>query len=100
MPKMGPGTYSCKLRLRTNQNAMGKALQCFYCLSLWVAAPAALLLGRTWEERAWVWPALSGAAILLERATAERTPVASYWEDPEPSDGMLRQTEDNQDRAQ
>jgi hypothetical protein len=33
---------------------------------MWLAALAAVLLGNDWEERAWLWPALSGAAILLE----------------------------------
>jgi hypothetical protein len=96
----GPGDILLRLRRRVHENVVGKALECFYCLSLWVAAPAALLLSPSWEERAWLWPALSGAAILLERATAERTAVPTYWEDPEPSDVMLRQKEDDPDSAQ
>jgi hypothetical protein len=35
-----------------------------------VAAPAAFFLADGWREWAALWPALSGAAILLERATA------------------------------
>ena len=48
----------------------GGLLGCFYCLSLWIALPVALLIGETTFERALLWPALSGAAILLERVTA------------------------------
>ena len=96
----GPWDILLRLRQRVRQNAIGKAVECFYCLSLWVAAPAAVLLSQHWEERAWLWPALSGAAILLERVTAGRTPAPLYWEDPEDPDVLLRQTEDHPDRAQ
>ena len=44
-------------------------------------------------ERLLLWPALSGAAILLERATASAAepPVALYTEDEEEGeDGLLR----------
>ncbi|MEO8131915.1 MAG: DUF1360 domain-containing protein, partial [Bryobacteraceae bacterium] len=29
---------------------LAELLDCFYCLSLWIAAPFALLLGRGWRE--------------------------------------------------
>lgn len=61
---------------------------CFYCLSLWVAAPFAFLLGDTWTERALLVPALSAGAILLERLTAE-PPMPHYVEDPEVPDELL-----------
>jgi hypothetical protein len=50
---------------------------------MWLAVPAALLLGDDWRERAWLWPAFSAAAILLERVTKKGSdPVgASYIED-------------------
>jgi uncharacterized protein DUF1360 len=61
----------------------GELLDCFYCLSLWVAAPFAYFLGAGWAERLVLWPALSAAAILLERATAPDVPaVPEYTEDP------------------
>jgi hypothetical protein len=65
---------------------------CFYCLSLWIAAPAALLLGTTNFERIWLWPALSGSAILLHRATESKSeiPTATFQEDEENKDVMLR----------
>jgi hypothetical protein len=43
----------------------GKLLDCFYCLSVWVAAPIALLIGENWLERVFLWPLLSAAAIIL-----------------------------------
>ena len=44
-------------------------MDCFYCLSIWVAAPASLAVARRRRELPVVWLALSGAACLLERAT-------------------------------
>jgi hypothetical protein len=48
---------------------LGRVLGCFYCLSLYVSAPLALLLAERWEDRLLLWPALSAGAILLERVT-------------------------------
>src|SRR5262249_54559508 len=53
----------------------GKLLDCFYCLSIWIAAPAALFVTRSPVEWAFSWLALSGAACLLERVTKERVTV-------------------------
>jgi hypothetical protein len=58
-------------------------LDCFYCLSLWVAAPLACLLGDGWKQRLLLWPAISGGAILLQKVTS-REPVgltAEYREE-------------------
>jgi hypothetical protein len=77
----GPGKLLARLRTLAGSGFWGEVLDCFYCLSLWVAAPFALILGGEWSERLLLWPALSGAAILLERATAS-APVV-YAEDRE-----------------
>lgn len=68
----GPGNVLEKLRQFAGSGFGGQLMECFYCVSLWVAAPFALLLGPGWKERALLWPALSGAAILLERFSTER----------------------------
>ena len=44
-------------------------MDCFYCLSLWMAAPAAYLVMSRWREWPMLWLAISGAACLLERLT-------------------------------
>jgi hypothetical protein len=72
----------------------GKFFDCFYCLSLWVAALLAIALGDNWAERLLLIPALSGGAILAERATTrEHAPRAVWYEEPEKqkevSDAML-----------
>lgn len=88
----GPWRSIARLRAAAAGGFWGGLLDCFYCLSLWIAVPLALLIGETLFERAFLWPALSGAAILLERATAlpEHTAPAAYLEDKENTDGMLR----------
>jgi hypothetical protein len=76
----GPWKPLVKLRAWTASGFWGELLDCFYCLSLWVAAPFALWLGERWAERLLLWPALSGGAILLERVTGR---AAGYVEDRE-----------------
>jgi hypothetical protein len=63
----GPWDVVVRIRVWVGQGFFGKLMDCFYCLSLWVAAPCAYVLGQDWRQRLWLWPALSGAAILLER---------------------------------
>ena len=45
---------------------LGDLVRCFFCLSLWTAAPAALWLGSSWPGRAVTWLGLSAGAILIE----------------------------------
>mgnify|MGYP001038194159 CR=1 FL=1 len=76
----GPSHLLSRFRATLGSGFWGELVDCFYCLSLWVAAPFALLLGNDWGEKLLLWPALSGAAILLERATSRELPM--YTEDP------------------
>lgn len=63
----GPGDVIARLRLWLGDRVFGKLMDCFYCMSLWVAAPVAWLLLNKWREWPLIWLALSGAACLLER---------------------------------
>ena len=76
----GPRRTLARLRKRIGAGFWGNLMDCFYCLSLWVAAPFAWWLGGAWTEMLLSWLAISGAAILLERATAPAQ--AEYFEDP------------------
>ncbi|MBZ5672687.1 MAG: hypothetical protein LAP61_00415 [Acidobacteriia bacterium] len=78
----GPADLFTRLRTALGSNMAGRALDCFYCLSLWTALPTAYWLGQTWGERVLVWLATSAGAILLERMTAPRSAQATYFEDP------------------
>src|SRR6266498_160464 len=81
----GPWDITARLRQRAGSGFGGKLLDCFYCLTLWIAVPFALLLGGQWGERLLLWPALSGGAILIERLMhrAGGPPPAAYIEDAE-----------------
>lgn len=85
----GPWDLMVRLRRFAGNGMPGRLLDCFYCLSLWIAAPFAYFLHQTWGERLLVWPALSAGAILLERIT-NRAPKAQYHEQQEGEDVVLR----------
>ncbi|HZP46172.1 MAG TPA: hypothetical protein VFB15_11020 [Candidatus Binataceae bacterium] len=84
----GPGDIMKQMREIARGGFWGKVLECFYCLSLWVAAPATLLLARDWRGAMLLWPGLSGAAIMLERITVGGQPIAGehYLEEEETPD--------------
>ncbi len=65
----GPWDVVVRLRTLAGGGMAGQLMDCFYCLSLWIALPFALLLGETWLQHLLLWPALSAGAILLERTT-------------------------------
>jgi hypothetical protein len=78
----GPWDLMVRLRRVAGEGFFGKLLDCFYCLSLWVAAPLALMAESNWSDRVLLWLAISAGAILLERATS-RKPEPTYFEDKE-----------------
>jgi len=63
----GPADIIFRLRRWLGQGWLGSLMDCFNCLSLWIAVPAAFFLSR--QPIVWVmsWLALSGTACLLER---------------------------------
>jgi len=74
----GPGDVIVRLRARLGDSIAGRAMDCFFCLSLWIAAPFAVLLAGgvlTWVV---MWLALSGAACLLQRATESHRSTESH----------------------
>jgi len=64
----GPGDIIANLRQWLGNGFFGKLMDCFYCTSLWIAAPIACLLMNKWREWPLLWLALSGASCLLERS--------------------------------
>jgi hypothetical protein len=91
----GPWDVVARLREAAGPGFWGKLLDCFACLSLWISAPFALIVGTTWLECAIMWPALSGGSMLIELVVAKYTepPPAPYIEDSSPTEGddvMLR----------
>lgn len=88
------GPWDAMLRFRTmlGRGFWGSLLDCFYCLSLWVAIPFALLAGDRWKNKVVLWLALSAGAILLERATSNVPAMPSYFEHGGQDDAMLRES--------
>jgi len=89
----GPSQIFVRVRRAAGEGFWGELLDCFYCLSLWVAAPFCVVLGQGIRERCLLWLALSGGAILLERITSrtEPPPPAVYFDsEGDIQDGLLR----------
>jgi Protein of unknown function (DUF1360) len=67
----GPWDLTLRVRRILARGMLGKLLSCFYCLSIWVAMPFAWFLKGNYAETLVGWLALSGASVLLERATRQ-----------------------------
>jgi hypothetical protein len=78
----GPLRIFAHCRNWLRRMSLSGATDCFYCLSLWVSAPFAMMLGSRWEDRIILWLALSGAAILANRLPEEQTEEAWFYEEP------------------
>jgi hypothetical protein len=62
----GPWGVFARGRAAAARLGLGELPRCFFCLSLWTAAPVAWWLAPTWSARAVTWLALSAGAILIE----------------------------------
>jgi hypothetical protein len=67
----GPFDLVIKFRKLFGQSFVGNLLDCFYCLSIWIAIPFAIWLTDEWIEGIIIWLALSGAACLLFKLTSK-----------------------------
>ena len=65
----GPFDLVFLLRKKAGAGFFGSLLDCFYCVSVWVALPFGMWEGANWWQKLLYWWALSGAACLLEKAT-------------------------------
>lgn len=80
----GPWNVFVHLRRAAGALRLRRLADCFYCASVWLAVPFALLIAREWAAIALCIPALSGGAIALERLTA-RDDAAVWIEEEEKS---------------
>ena len=87
----GPADLIVRLRAWLGNGFGGKLMDCFYCLSLWVAAPFALVVSQDPLLFLLTWPALSGAACLLDRMGQEPVVIqpTSQTRERGLDDGML-----------
>jgi hypothetical protein len=65
----GPWDVVVRVRARLGDSVAGRAMDCFYCLSLWIAIPFTFAVAA--HLLSWIisWLSLSAAASLLEQAT-------------------------------
>ncbi|MFT3748834.1 MAG: DUF1360 domain-containing protein [Agriterribacter sp.] len=78
----GPFDIIYHIRKRAGTGFFGSLLDCFYCVSIWVAVPFAIWLGNRWWEMVLYWLAISGAVCLLEQFTGNRkSNMPDYKED-------------------
>jgi hypothetical protein len=63
----GPADLIVRFRIWLGDRFIGRLMDCFQCLSLWMAAVAAIAIVREPLDWLLTWLALSGAACLLER---------------------------------
>ncbi|MFT4015806.1 MAG: DUF1360 domain-containing protein [Agriterribacter sp.] len=78
----GPFDIICYIRKKAGTGFFGSLLDCFYCVSIWVAVPFAIWLGNRWWEILLYWLAISGAVCLLEQFTGnKKTNTPDYKED-------------------
>ncbi|HUM48010.1 MAG TPA: DUF1360 domain-containing protein [Chitinophagales bacterium] len=68
----GPFDLIFLMRKKAGAGFFGNLLDCFYCLSTWMAIPFGFYVGHDWIEKIIAWLALSGAACLLEQATTRK----------------------------
>ena len=68
----GPFDIIFLFRKISGTGFFGKLLDCFYCVSIWIALPFAIWQGNSGWQKLLYWMAFSGAACLLEQATTGR----------------------------
>ena len=78
----GPADLIVRFRALLGRSIAGKLMDCFNCLSLWIAAPATLFVSRRSIEWLLSWLAISGGACLLERIGQEPVVIQPMSQPP------------------
>ena len=68
----GPFDILFRLRKKAGAGFFGSLLDCFYCLSIWMAMPIAVWLASSYKEMFFLWLGLSGAACVIEKISEKR----------------------------
>ncbi len=66
----GPGDVIVRIRAALGNSWLGTMMDCFFCLSLWVAIPLTWGFDLNLPQSLLLWLAMSGAACLLERISS------------------------------
>jgi hypothetical protein len=89
----GPADLLFRFRKFLGPGLVGQMLDCFYCLSLWVAVPPSFLFAlHPWD---WLltWLAISAGACLLEHTNQQPVVFRNFDSEGDMSHGMLRAQE-------
>jgi hypothetical protein len=68
----GPWDIIIRIRKQLGQGFFGTLLDCFYCLSIWIAIPFAVWMSNEWITGIIYWLAISGGACILFKATTKK----------------------------
>lgn len=85
----GPWDVVLRLRRALGAGAFARMLDCFRCVSLWVAAPLTFAVASRPLDLVLVWLALSGSACLLDRLTQPAFAIERL-DEPGENDELLR----------
>jgi len=83
----GPADIIVRFRALLGRSIFGQLMDCFYCLSIWIAAPAALFVTRRPLDWLMTWLAISAAACLLDRIAKDPDTISIT---SQPTEGELK----------
>jgi hypothetical protein len=86
----GPWRIFVRLRRVAGRFALGRALGCVKCMSVWFAVPLALFVGGSLIQVLVIWLGLSGVAALIDEWT--RSPFE--WKE-QPQNELLQRGSDS-----
>jgi Protein of unknown function (DUF1360) len=79
----GPLQVVARLRAGLGSSELGRLVDCFQCLSIWVALPVAAMVPRRRPDQVLIWMAVSGAACLIELLSARNDDIAQVFYEAE-----------------
>jgi len=86
----GPADIIFRLRRWLGDGFIGGLMDCFNCMSIWIAAPLALFVSTDPLTWAFSWLALSGGACVLERLGGASAAATAKLHTKEGNDDVLR----------
>jgi Protein of unknown function (DUF1360) len=68
----GPFEIMFWIRKKAGAGFFGNLLDCFYCLSIWIAIPFAIWIGNGYKQVILLWLGFSGLACVIEKFSNRR----------------------------
>lgn len=95
----GPVDVIVRVRMWLGERWIGKLMDCFNCLSLWIAAATALFVSRKPVGWLFSWLAISGGACLLQQFHREQVSIetVSQFQEGEANHVLWKETHDDSD---